>query len=412
MRILFLQGGLPHYYSLVLNKLNQFPGIEIGLIVPKNTSLTVGSGVEQNRNDVNFRLFELPEFKTFYGKPFFRGFEKTIQEFNPDIVLTGYPYMMHFVFYKKLYRKLKMEGRAFIYKDIPFNIPPFGEAKKFFQANRNLTESLSQRKNEKWEEVKFRMLTLVRKLYLQLVDAYIFYIPEAIPLMQTYGIQPERIFISANSPDTDILLETLNRVQSERPLLPPNNFRLIHVGRLVKWKRVDLILEAVRNLQSKFPEIELLIAGYGPEEENLKKLTGVLGLEKCVQFLGGIYEPNLLGHYLYESSIYILGGMGGLSINDAMCFGKPIVCTMADGTEKRLVREGENGYFFENGNAQDLELKVEMILQDPEKVKDFGQRSLEIIQKEINIHTVLDSYIKAFHFAISQVKPIHKNPSL
>ena len=95
--------------------------------------------------------------------------------------------------------------------------------------------------------------------------------------------------------------------------------------------------------------IEFLVIGYGPEEEKLKDQACSLGIEKNVRFIGGIYDPGLLRKYLNESSIYILGGKGELSINDAMCFGKPIICSVADGTEKRLVPEGVNGYFLKNG---------------------------------------------------------------
>lgn len=399
MKILFLQGGLPHYYTLVLNKLQDLEGVEIGLIIPLQSGMTVGSGVEQNRKDIRFPLFELPEYKTYYSKPFFKGFKEVVKEFNPDIILTGWPYMMHFVFYPGLKKRLQKEGKTFIYKDIPFNIPPYGSARKFFRENRNLTESLGKSKIPIWDELKFLALTQVRKWYLGMVDAHIYYTRESIQLISTYGIAPERIFISANSPDTDILLSTYEKVLQSPKILEPNPHRIIHVGRLVKWKRVDLLIQSVAQLSKTYPQIELLVAGYGPEEKALKELALKLGVPQRVKFLGGIYDPFTLGQYLNESQIYILAGMGGLSINDAMCFAKPIICSVADGTEKQLVRDGENGYYFENGNLEDLVRKISQLLSDPMKIESFGNRSLEIIQKEVNIHTVLDAYIKAFEFA-------------
>ena len=411
MKILFLQGGLPHYYTLVLNKLNEFPDIEIALIIPAQSGMTVGSGVEQNRKDIQFPLYELTEYKTYYTKPFFRGFEKVVKDFNPDIILTGWPYMMHFVFNPSLQRKLREEGRTFIYKDIPFNIPPYGEASKFFKENRNLTETLGNSKFPILDEWKFRVLTEVRKKYLRMVDAHIYYTRESVELIGTYGIPKEKIFVSANSPDTDILLDTYAKVLTLPPLLPPNPYRIIHVGRLVKWKRVDLLIESVYRLKDKFPSMELMVAGYGPEENNLKELAHNLGLEGRIRFLGGIYDPLLLGQYLHESAIYVLAGMGGLSINDAMCFAKPVICSVADGTEKQLVREGENGYFFKNGDLEDLCLKLNSLLSDPEKILDFGKNSLQIIQKEVNIHTVLESYKKAFQFSLRHSSRIRHEPN-
>ncbi len=108
-----------------------------------------------------------------------------------------------------------------------------------------------------------------------------------------------------------------------------------------------------------------------------------------------------LGQITCEAGIYVLAGMGGLSINEAMCFAKPVICSVADGTEKRLVREGYNGHFFESGSVTSLISVIEKLFADPELIALMGKRSQEIIQKEINIHTVLGNYMEAFRFAIA-----------
>lgn len=90
--------------------------------------------------------------------------------------------------------------------------------------------------------------------------------------------------------------------------------------------------------------------------------------------------------------------MGGLSINEAMVFEKPIICSICDGTEKVLVRDGYNGYLFENGNLESLIEKLTLLLSDENKIQIFGKNSLNIIQNEINIDTVVSGYLKAFNY--------------
>ena len=141
--------------------------------------------------------------------------------------------------------------------------------------------------------------------------------------------------------------------------------------------------------------------GFGPEEENLRQQAARLGAAGRVKFTGGIYEEEKLGQYLHESAVYVLAGMGGLSINDAMCFGKPVICSEADGTEKRLVREDFNGKYFRGGNAEDLAEKIGFLLSDPARLRLFGENSLKIIREELNIHTVLGEYRKAFRYSVS-----------
>jgi glycosyltransferase involved in cell wall biosynthesis len=171
----------------------------------------------------------------------------------------------------------------------------------------------------------------------------------------------------------------------------------LHIGRLVKWKQVDLLIEAAIALRAKYPQTELSIVGDGPELEALKAQASGYDF---IQFHGGIYDPKVLGKITCESGIYVLAGMGGLSINEAMCFSKPVVCSVADGTEKRLVREGYNGHYFESGSLESLQNVIEKLFAHPENISLMGQRSREIIEKEINIHTVLGNYMEAFRFAM------------
>ena len=73
MKVLFTFGGLPHYYNYVLSKLNNVKNIEIVVIIPKLKSKTLGEGVHQNSEGINFKVIELEEYITFYGKYFFKG---------------------------------------------------------------------------------------------------------------------------------------------------------------------------------------------------------------------------------------------------------------------------------------------------------------------------------------------------
>jgi glycosyltransferase involved in cell wall biosynthesis len=80
-----------------------------------------------------------------------------------------------------------------------------------------------------------------------------------------------------------------------------------------------------------------------------------------------------------------------------MCFEKPIICSVCDGTEKDLVREGFNGMYFKEGDAGDLANKIKYLFDNPTIVKQMGLNSLSIIKNEININTVVERYRVAFN---------------
>ena len=87
--------------------------------------------------------------------------------------------------------------------------------------------------------------------------------------------------------------------------------------------------------------------GNGPEENNLQEQADRLGLTFKIRFVGAVYTPEVLGAYMNESTVYVLAGMGGLSIYDAMSYGKPVIFSVFYSTEQDLVKEGKIGFFFE-----------------------------------------------------------------
>jgi glycosyltransferase involved in cell wall biosynthesis len=82
-----------------------------------------------------------------------------------------------------------------------------------------------------------------------------------------------------------------------------------------------------------------------------------------------------------------------------MFYGLAIVCASGDGTEKHLVREGENGTFFCADDRESLSSGIARLLKRPEDVQRMGQRSRLIVDQEVNISTVVEAYREAFTFA-------------
>ncbi len=401
MRVCFVMAGLPHYFTLILNKMVSDYGTEVVLIKPSQKSKAVGSGVKEDSSNIKFRLVELAEYKTWYGKSFFRDLIPTLHEIKPDIiVMSAWPYFLQLILNPFFYTRLRRVGAKLICRDIPFNISYWGKSKEYYYSGHNLTEDLNTNGKTLIGYFYFWLITCIRRLYLPLADAHINYFDEARLITGSYGVPQEKIFIAANSPDTDELLSAYENVMKQADILPSNPNRLIHVGRLVKWKRVDMLIQSVKDLKDEFSDIELVIVGFGPEEESLKELTERLNLSNDVRFVGGVYDSLTLGRYLHNSSVYVLGGMGGLSINDAMCFAKPVICSVADGTEKRLVQDGYNGYYFENGDQKSLNSTIRKLLKDPDKIKIFGDNSLKTIKEKVNIHTVLREYDAAFRYVL------------
>ena len=398
MKILFLINGLTHYFNSVLNRLNKTAVYEIVVMAPETKNDTIGNGVYLTEQGIEFKVYFRKEVKRFYNKIFFENFSEILKSEKPDAIIFIWPYILELVFNPFLLFELKRKKIKIIFKEIPFQLQPFKDALAF-KPFHFIDENFIQRGIFLKERISNFFIALIRKYYYLIIDLNLHYIEDGYKILKTYGVSQEKITVTFNSPDTDKLILAKEKSLKLEKILPENPFRLIHVGRLVKWKRVDLVIKAVAELSMSFDRIELVVIGDGPELNSLQNLAKELKAESRINFVGAVYDPILLGRYFTSSSIYVLGGMGGLSINEAMVFEKPIICSVCDGTEKILVREGYNGYFFENGNLESLLEKLTLLLLDEKKIHSFGKNSLNIIQNEININKVVSGYLKAFNYA-------------
>ncbi len=378
--------------------------VEVILVAPQTVSKTVGSGVFQSEEGIDFQLIRLEEYTTYYGKAFFRNINQIIDTHQPNIIISSWPYQLAWLFYPLLYLKIRRNKIKLISKEIPFQVPYYQDAIRFYteQGGVNENNKSAQYDNSLLSKIKIKLVTEVRKWMVNRMDAHINYFDEAVEIHKSYGVNPEKVFVTANSPDTDYIFDIKSKIEKEASILPENPFRIIHVGRLVKWKNVEMLINAVGQLSAKYSNIELIVIGTGPEENRLKELVLINSWQKHVKFIGGVYEMTILGKYFKASSAYVLAGMGGLSINEAMAFGLPVICSVADGTEKKLVKEGVNGYYFENNNQNNLKEKIDWLLGDREKARAMGIESERIIREEININTVLKRYLDAFNFVLKK----------
>jgi glycosyltransferase involved in cell wall biosynthesis len=105
---------------------------------------------------------------------------------------------------------------------------------------------------------------------------------------------------------------------------------------------------------------------------------------------------------MYESTVYVLAGMGGLSINDAMCFSLPVICSVCDGTEKDLITDGVNGYFFREGDVVSLTDRIDKVLADRKHSKQMGEEAYRVIKEKINLNTVAQRYLDAFEYVMNK----------
>jgi len=128
-------------------------------------------------------------------------------------------------------------------------------------------------------------------------------------------------------------------------------------GRMLSWKRVDLLLKAVGQLCHEPAFARLDIVGIGPEKSRLLKLSRKLNLgDKCV-----FHTPVSADHMLktiQKSDIYVLSSNRnegwGVVANESMSEGAVLVANEQAGAARVLIDHGRTGFLFKDGDVDNL----------------------------------------------------------
>ena len=179
---------------------------------------------------------------------------------------------------------------------------------------------------------------------------------------------------------------------------------VLFVGALTAEKRIDRLLRAFSVVASAVEESRLLIVGSGPSDASARELASELGLQGKVVFLGEVREG--VAQYFRIGSVFVLPGLGGLAISEAMCHGLPVVCVQGDGCEVDLVRDGETGFRIRASDDASIisEMAVHLIrlLSYPEDSHQMGLAARRVIETEVNVETYVEGISRALRYAVAQ----------
>jgi glycosyltransferase involved in cell wall biosynthesis len=126
---------------------------------------------------------------------------------------------------------------------------------------------------------------------------------------------------------------------------------VIYVGRIMEFKNIDLIIEAIALLKNDGLKLDCLIIGKGPAKPKLQKLSNNLSLGRQVRWVDFLDSSKEVYSYMKASKIFVLPskreGFGIVAI-EANANGTPVLtANYPSNAAKDLIVNGINGYVFE-----------------------------------------------------------------
>lgn len=173
------------------------------------------------------------------------------------------------------------------------------------------------------------------------------------------------------------------------------------VSRLMKVKGVDEFAETAAIVRRRHPDTAFLLVGPAVTNGPMAVSPSILDGNRDVQWLDMRHDvPNLLAisdvfalpTYLREGIPRVLFEAGALKL--------PLITTDTPGC-KETVLDGENGYLIEPRSTTALTDAVLKLLASPERRRQMGQRSYELMKERFELSIVTAAYVEIYRKALS-----------
>lgn len=190
------------------------------------------------------------------------------------------------------------------------------------------------------------------------------------------------------------LIDNCQKVESQIKV-----FRMVQVSRvLFRQKGQDLLVKAIKKvvLLNSCYKIHLDFIGDGPDLEKLKLMVNEYKLNNVISIFGDksreyIYK-NLCNYDLFIQPSRFEGF--GLTVVEAMAAKVPVLVSDNEGP-LQIIKNGEYGFYFKNGNIDDAAIKIsEIIKRYPNK--EFIDKAYQHVKNNYSIKNTAISYLAEY----------------
>ena len=148
----------------------------------------------------------------------------------------------------------------------------------------------------------------------------------------------------------------------------------LYVGRLKRYKGVEIALRALARARRTRPDLTLDVAGQGDDRARLERVARSLGLGAAVTFLGFVSDEEKRRLMRRSWAVILTSPKEGWGISnvEAAACGTPALASDSPGL-RESVRHGETGFLVPHGDVSALAERLLALAADPALVERLGQ---------------------------------------
>lgn len=177
---------------------------------------------------------------------------------------------------------------------------------------------------------------------------------------------------------------------------------VLAIGRLHRDKGFDILIHAFSGLASRWPSLDLMIAGDGQEKNALQALIEDLKMQQRIRLVGTVLGEEK--RRLFQDSEFVVQPSRlepfGITVVEAMASGKAIVASRVGGIPE-FVEDGRNGFLVPPEDPGVLGATIENLLQSPEKRKQMEINNRRLAKNQYSWKVIAKQYEATFQKVIN-----------
>ena len=206
-------------------------------------------------------------------------------------------------------------------------------------------------------------------------------------LIEIFRIPNDRFIILPNAINIEGFSVKPSRIEELKTRLGLRNERtLVFVGNTA-GRGVESLIEALPYVTSVIPSVKLLIVGLSPNRNKLENLAELLGVKKCMRFIGSVDHSVIptfismcdVGVGPLVSAPFTIGAIPR-KVLEYMACNKPVVACHGS-ISKDLIIDGWNGMLVNPHDKSELASTVCNLLQDTKSSMRMGMNARSHVEK-------------------------------
>ena len=162
--------------------------------------------------------------------------------------------------------------------------------------------------------------------------------------------------------------------------LPENIPMFLFVGRMMWYKGLKIILDALDTLKRQGTEFRMVFVGNGGDREEVIAYSEKLGLSDCVFFTAPAYDRNVIRAWYCRADLFLFPSTfdtNGLVVREAAACGLGSVLVRGSCAAEDI-RDGESGFLIEE-NAESMARMLTALSRNPEAMQRVGKTAQDEI---------------------------------